>query len=79
MPELTRAEWDLLEWLGKEESSQYGECYGQSLDVLCGLGLAEVMGEESGLHNTFIAKGRGLMYRAVRVTERGHEVLQQGH
>lgn len=39
---LTNSETFLLEWLGKEDSSAYGECKGRDLDVLVDLGLAEV-------------------------------------
>lgn len=38
----TDAEQFLLEWLGKEDFSQYGECHGKSLDRLVELGLAQI-------------------------------------
>lgn len=69
--ELTEDQKDLLEWLSHEETSQYGECHGASLDALVEKGLAEVLGPETEMHNTFIAKGRGIMFRAVRLTEAG--------
>lgn len=39
--ELTSQEKFLLEWLSKEDSSAYGECYGKSLNVLIAQGLAQ--------------------------------------
>jgi hypothetical protein len=74
--ELEHDEGFLLAWLGEDEFSQYGECHGKALDGLIEKGLAELMGEESEWNNTFIAKGRGIMYRAVRLTEAGHEELR---
>lgn len=35
-------EKDLLEWLGQEDSSAYGECHGDQLDALIAKGLVEV-------------------------------------
>lgn len=73
---LTAGERDLLSWLGEEEFSQYGECYGQSLTHLFELGLAQLHGP--GLHQNFLANDpagtKGLMYRAVSLTDAGHEV-----
>lgn len=40
MIDLTKSEGFLLDWLGKEDSSAYGECYGPELDRLKDLGLA---------------------------------------
>lgn len=37
---LTSREKFLLEWLSKEDSSAYGECHGQELNVLLNTGLA---------------------------------------
>lgn len=68
---LTPNERFLLVWLGQEDFSQYGECHGAALDALIVKGLAQVHGEESGINNNFIAKGRDLMYRAVSLTESG--------
>lgn len=68
---LTADERDLLEWLSKEDFSQYGECHGPALDRLVALGLAEIMGPGTERENTFIAKGDGIMFRAVRLTEAG--------
>lgn len=73
---LTNDERDLLSWLGKTDVSQYGECYGQSLDSLIAKGLAQVHGEESETNNPFIAKGRGIMYRAVSLTDEGRVFLR---
>jgi hypothetical protein len=74
---MTPDEIDLLTWLGETEFSQYGECYGKSLDSLIEKGLVELMGEETELNNTFIAKGRGIMFRAVRLTKTGKEKLNE--
>lgn len=76
MSDLTLDELDLLDWLSKEDFSQYGECDGPSLDGLIAKGLAELMGEETEMNNTFIAKGRGIMFRAVRLTEAGKRRAQ---
>lgn len=75
---LTSQEQFLLEWLGKEDVSQYGECHGAALDRLIDLGLAQLHGEESGTDNPFIAKGKSLMYRAVSLTELGRQALSTG-
>lgn len=69
--ELTDDERVLLHWLAEEETNQYGECYGATLDALMARGLAALLGEHTETQNNFIAKGRGLMYRAVRITEAG--------
>lgn len=39
MTDLTKSEGFLLDWLGKEDSSAYGECHGADLDRLRALGL----------------------------------------
>lgn len=70
--DLNAEERDLLEWLSHSDFSQYGECDGAALDSLIAQGLAELMGEETERNNSFIAKGRGIMFRAVRLTERGY-------
>jgi hypothetical protein len=57
--------------------AQYGECYGPSLDSLIAKGYAVVDDEESGLNNSFIAKGRDLMYRTVTITDAGRNALFQ--
>lgn len=72
---LTDDQRDLLTWLSESELSQYGECYGASLDALVAMGLAEVLGPETERNNPFIAKGRGMMFRAVRLTDRGREAV----
>lgn len=76
MDSLTDDERVLLVWLGQEDVNQYGECYGAALDGLVKKGLAEVLGEETETQNPFIAKGHGVMYRAVRVTDAGVQVLR---
>lgn len=66
----------LLRWLGENDFSQYGECYGKSLDALVALGLAQIHdGDEH--QSSFIAKGRGGMYRAVFLTDAGRGALKQ--
>ena len=68
--ELTKDELWLLEWLGGEDYSQYGECYGQTLDSLVAKGLVQV--HEGREHQSqFLAKGDGPMYRAVSLTQAG--------
>ena len=42
MPDLTKPQRFVLEWLSKEDSSAYGECRGPDLDALVRLGLASV-------------------------------------
>ena len=76
---LTTKELDLLHWLHAEEFSQYGECYGGTLDSLIAKGLVQV--HEPGEHQvTFIAQDRNgtrsLMYRAVSLTEAGLKLLE---
>jgi hypothetical protein len=68
-PALTEDEADLLDWLGQEDFSQYGECHGKALDALIAKGLAQVHG--SGEHQSFIAKGTSLMFCAVSLTQAG--------
>lgn len=72
--ELVAGERDLLEWLGKEDFSQYGECHGRALDGLIAKGLAQVHGAEEH-QSGFIARGSGGMYRAVSLTEAGRAAL----
>lgn len=75
--DLTPDERALLHWLAEEETNQYGECYGAALDSLIAAGLAEVLGADTETQNNFIAKGRGLMYRAVRITDAGRVAIGQ--
>jgi len=67
----------LLRWLSKEEFSQYGECHGATLDSLIAQGLAQVHGP--GEHQVFIAQDhtgdKGMMYRAVSLTEAGRNLI----
>jgi hypothetical protein len=72
---LTSSERLLLEWLLKDDG-QYGECHGTSLDVLIAKGYATVGDAETGLNNGFIAKGAGIMYRTVSITDAGRVALQ---
>jgi len=71
---LSNSERDLLRWLGKEDFSQYGECYGRDLDALVAKGLAQV--HAPGEHQVFIAKGSGPMFRAVSLTDAGVAALE---
>jgi hypothetical protein len=77
--DLTDIDWNLLKWLGEEDFSQYGECYGKSLDRLIEANLAQV--HSRGEHQTFIANDRsgnkGIMYCAVSLTEKGRAALEQ--
>ncbi len=70
----TASEQFLLEWLGKEDFSQYGECHGSSLDALVKAGLAEI---HEGRTNQigFIAQGDTAMHRAVSLTDAGRAAL----
>lgn len=70
---LSENERRLLDWLGREEYSQFGECYGDNLDTLIARGLAQVHGP--GEHQSFIAKGTSQMYRAVSLTPAGRAAL----
>ena len=45
---LTTSERLTLEWLSKEDFSQYGECKGTALNVLVDRGLAEIANPENG-------------------------------
>jgi hypothetical protein len=75
--QLTKDERFLLEWLSKEDFSQYGECHGKSLDGLIAKGLAQLHGAETERNNTFIAKGDGIMFRAVSLTEKGWGLIKE--
>jgi len=73
---LSHREKMLLEWLNKEDYSQYGECHGPALDQLIQKGLATVHAE--GAHQgSFISRGRGIMYRAVSLTKAGREAAKE--
>lgn len=69
---LSAAEVDLLIWLGMAEFSQYGECHGAALDGLVRRGLARIHDGRDGQAG-FIVQGDTLAYRAVSLTEAGHE------
>jgi hypothetical protein len=71
---LTKSELLIMEWLS-EGDGQYGECHGKSLDGLVARGLAVIGGEETGINNSFIAKGSDIMYRAVSLTDTGRAAL----
>lgn len=73
--ELTKDERMLLASMAETELSQYGECYGATFDRLLDKGLVEMLGEDTETRNPFIAKGHGIMYRAVRVTDAGRAIL----
>ena len=75
--ELSQRERYLLKWLGESDVSQYGECNGAALDTLVANGLAVVLGEETEIANPFIGNGRGIMYRAVKLTEAGRALLDR--
>ena len=77
MTELSADERFLLQWLSEADTSQYGECFGKALDRLVELDLAQIHGEETETENSFIAKGRGIMFRAVSLTERGWALKEQ--
>lgn len=65
----------LLEWLGKEYHSQYGECAGLTLDRLVSLGYVKIHGP--GEHQSgFIAQGDTIEYCAVSLTDKGRSALQ---
>lgn len=71
---LTADEQDLIEWLSKEDFSQYGECHGKALNALIEQGLAQIHGAHEN-QSGFIAKEphdtKSMMYRAVSLTEAG--------
>jgi len=71
---MTPDERVLLEFL-RDDDGQYGECHGAALDSLIERGYVRVLGIETETQNSFIAKGRGLMYRAVRLTDAGRAAL----
>jgi len=74
MTQITQSERFVLEWLGRTEFSQYGECGGAALDSLVAKSLAQIHGP--GEHQSgFIARGEGLDYRAVSLTPAGREAL----
>lgn len=77
MSDLNSGERFILKWLGESDFSQYGECYGKSLDALIAKGLAQV--HLPGSHQSgFIARGNGDMYRAVSLTDAGRAALTAG-
>jgi hypothetical protein len=76
MVDVDACELLLLKWLSKEDFSQYGECYGATLDALVEKGLA-VVHEGRDHQSGFIAQGDGLMYRAVSLTAAGRERIRQ--
>jgi hypothetical protein len=73
--DVTPIETMLLEWLSKEDFSQYGECHGRTLDRLVERGFAQLHGEDTETNNTFIAKGHGIMFRAVSLTDAGRAAV----
>lgn len=67
---LTPSETFLLDWLSKEDFSQYGECYGRTLDRLVERGLAQIHDDRA------LAQGDGPMYRAVSLTDAGRAAIK---
>lgn len=68
-------ELELLVWLGGSEYSQYGECYGKTLDALVRKGLVQLHNGQE-FQQSFIAKGDRPMYQAVSLTDSGREELR---
>lgn len=64
--DLTKDEARVLEWLGKEDSSAYGECHGPALDGLVDKRLAMVVAPAD--------PARDIGYSRVFLTDRGHAV-----
>ena len=77
--DLTPSERFILDWLSKQDFSQYGECRGRTLDRLIQRGLAQIHGP--GEHQHFIANDhagtQGMMYRAVSLTDAGRAALKE--
>jgi hypothetical protein len=74
---MTDRETSVLLWLSTEDG-QYGECRGPTLDGLIAKGYAVIGGPETGINNNFIAKGYGIMYRTVSITDAGRAALASG-
>lgn len=72
---LTQDERSLLEWLGKEDFSQHGECHGKNLNALIEKGMA-LLHNDNGDLGSFIAKGAEPMYQSVSLTEAGRAELR---
>jgi len=71
MPDLTKAERFVLEWLAKEDVSSYGECRGVALEGLIERGLARV-GAPVSIH------ARDQDYLPVSLTDAGWAELKKG-
>lgn len=54
---LSKDEWFLLEWLSKEDVSQYGECYGAAFDELERKGLVQLNGSRNHPRVMFLGCG----------------------
>lgn len=71
--DLTPSERFILDWLSKQDFSQYGECRGRTLDRLIQRGLAQIHGP--GEHQHFIVNDpaglMGMEFRAVSLTDAG--------
>jgi hypothetical protein len=71
MPELNKRERDLLLMLAhNNEATPYGECYGTALTSLMIKGLAKVHFARQASQQ-FSLEGKGLMSRAVALTDDG--------
>lgn len=68
MRKLTSGQQFLLEWLGKEDSSAFGECRGSDLQALLESGLAEL--------GPYPFRSNDENYRRVSLTEAGRRALQ---
>ena len=79
LPDLTPGEQLLLDWLSKEDFSQYGECQGRHLNSLVAKGLAQI--HPAGEHQNFIANDfagtQGIEFQAVSLTEAGWKLLEK--
>jgi hypothetical protein len=66
---LSPTERSLLAWLGRKEFSEYGECFGRTLDVLIEKGLAR--------HYPDPGSRKGKMFDSVSLTSAGRRVLTE--
>jgi hypothetical protein len=73
--ELTVPERNLLEWLGEEDFSRYGECRGRALNLLVEHGLAKVHKDDERFWVHTLSEDRE-DYQAVSLTDAGRDVLR---